>query len=875
MEFDRPELKTAADSPTPETVSQRVQWLRQETPLTALSDAVLTTIASQLQVEFVQANRRLVLEDTPPAALYLLKSGHLEAYHTSSDSVARASSLLPGSILHLKELLLDQPVTQTIVTLDDCELWQIPRSDFLQLVQDYPEIQLTFTRQLAAELAQVTSQLAFEQERQTALRPYLVPKVRRGIIGSSRYAMRLRQDIKKATIDRAPALIFGEPGLGKDNIAALIHFGSADRKQPLIKINCDALQVSGIDLFGRAGGKPGLLAWLGRGTLMLNNIQDFPAHLKPKLIRLLASGEYTPIPREGEPEPALQKSEARIIMTSEKAMPELDRLAATRSAAARSNRQTCIKHSIKVPPLRVRKADIEAQVKYYITLSCRARGLSQPEVAPEALRRLQGYDFPGNLTELENLVTRAIVQSNGAPVLTEEVFWAVSSRSKRFRLNLLNTYPRLRQFLRSEWWPDRINYGFTLWAFAAAVAIGWLGPQSRDQNFVLNLFWAWWWPLMLILFPFVGRVWCAVCPFMIYGELAQKVSLKLFPRKLLPWARQPAERWGGWFLFGLFALILLWEELWNLENTAYLSSCLLLLITAGAVIFSLLFERRFWCRYLCPIGGMNGLFGKLAMIELRAQQGICAATCNTYHCYKGGPAEGEGLETGGCPVYSHPAQLEDNRDCVLCMTCLKACPHRSVELNLRPPGIELWTTHQPSYSEVALLLLLFGAVFLHRLPEIADRFHLPLNLSNFGIHTIVSVAALLFPAIVVLCADRLMRWGDRSLKPRPFLELAYGYLPLVLGSSLAHYLRLGLTEAGRILPVTVATFGLGNRITVPLPIVVADSAVIAFLQGVTLFAAALLSVVLTQKIARQPIANLLLQHFAIGGLTVLLWQIIL
>ncbi len=120
-----------------------------------------------------------------------------------------------------------------------------------------------------------------------------------------------------------------------------------------------------------------------------------------------------------------------------------------------------------------------------------------------------------------------------------------------------------------------------------------------------------------------------------------------------------------------------------------------------------------------------------------------------------------------------------------------------------------------------------------------------------------------------------MRWGDRSLKPRPFLELAYGYLPLVLGSSLAHYLRLGLTEAGRILPVTVATFGLGNRITVPLPIVVADSAVIAFLQGVTLFAAALLSVVLTQKIARQPIANLLLQHFAIGGLTVLLWQIIL
>ena len=67
------------------------------------------------------------------------------------------------------------------------------------------------------------------------------------------------------------------------------------------------------------------------------------------------------------------------------------------------------------------------------------------------------------------------------------------------------------------------------------------------------------------------------------------------------------------------------------------------------------------------------------------------------------PAKGEGQETLGCPLYSHPAQLEDNRDCVLCMTCLKACPHRSVEFNLRPPGIELWTTHQPRSYEVALM----------------------------------------------------------------------------------------------------------------------------------------------------------------------------
>jgi polyferredoxin len=356
---------------------------------------------------------------------------------------------------------------------------------------------------------------------------------------------------------------------------------------------------------------------------------------------------------------------------------------------------------------------------------------------------------------------------------------------------------------------------------------------------------------------------------MIYGELVQKLSLWIYPRQLLPWPRQLAEKWGGWFLFGLFTLILLWEELWNLEDTAYLSACLLLLITAGAVIFSLLFERRFWCRYLCPIGGMNGLFAKLSITELRAQQGICSATCTTYQCYKGGPEKGEGLETTGCPLYSHPAQLQDNRDCVLCMTCLKACPHRSVEFNLRPPGIELWTTHTPTYHEVFLLFLLFGAVFLHRLPEIEQQFGWNFHLDQFGYHAIAAALALLVPGAIALVAYVLIHVLSR--KSRSLIELTYGYLPLVLAGNLAHYLRLGLTEAGRILPVTLATVGFSGT---NLPVAVAHPAVIAFLQAVTLIVGVWFSVGLTQKIARQSFLTLLPQHIATLAIGSLMWRVI-
>ncbi len=838
------------------TFPDAVTWLQERTSLNILDRDILEAIAPMLEEIVLPASQILVTEDTSPERLYILKYGRVERKSTNSPTV----SFLPGSAINLKTLILKQPVEYTITTLSECKFWYIKASQFQALLEKYPEITQAFSQKLAKKVEKLSFKLIYEQERQIILRPYLVTKARRGIIGRSRYAMRLRSQIKQASSNRQPLLIFGEPGLEKDNIAALIHFGSVDRREAIIQLDCSKLQASGAELFGRFGGKPGLIEALGEGTLILNNIQDLDAKLLPAIAELLENNTYTLVSRNGEIPTNKKISQARIILISEKIIPEIKSL---------------VPNYIKVPPLRVRKADIDDQVNYYISLICRNKKTYQSRITPEALRRLQAYDFPNNLTELQNLIERAIAQLQSCGTeIPEEIIWPSQSHKKRFRLNLLNAYPSLRHFLRSPWWPNRINYGFTLTFFAFIVIILFVGPQNRSQNFALNLFWAWWWPLILIGYPFVGRIWCAVCPFMIYGELTQKLSLWLFPRQLKKWPRQTADKWGGWFLFGFFALILLWEELWDLENTAYLSSCLLLLITAGAVIFSDIFERRFWCRYLCPIGGMNGMFAKLSMTELRAQQGTCSAECTTYQCYKGGPEKGEGMETDGCPLYSHPAQLEDNRDCVLCMTCLKACPHRSVEFNLRPPGIELWTTHLPRSYEVALLFLLLDVVFLHRLPEIQERLGLSLDLSQFWTHFWVSLVVITLPVIVPFLADSAIALFSRltqQIKSKTFVELSYGYLPLVLAGNLAHYLRLGLGEGGRIFSVSFATFGLSGE---ALPVLVAHPAVISFLQGTTLIFAVFLSMFVTQKISHQPFKLLLPQHLATVVLAISMWWVI-
>lgn len=180
------------------------------------------------------------------------------------------------------------------------------------------------------------------------------------------------------------------------------------------------------------------------------------------------------------------------------------------------------------------------------------------------------------------------------------------------------------------------------------------------------------------------------------------------------------------------------------------------------------------------------------------------------------------------------------------MTCLKACPHRSVEVNLRPPAIDLWTSHEATAAEVCLLFLLLGAVVLHRLPLLLKR--LGLTEAHFWLQGMIAVVALALPG--------LLAWGWHQIHRQglvPFVRLAYGYLPLVLGANLAYYLPLGLGEAGQLLPVTFATFGLDGT---SLPSWQAHPAVIGFLQTTTLVVSTLASLLLSQKIARSPLRQM-------------------
>ncbi len=585
------------------------------------------------------------------------------------------------------------------------------------------------------------------------LAPFVLGRARRGVVGSSRYAQRLRSAVLEAARDsqRQPVLISGEPGLEKDNLAALVHYGSAERRRLLVRLDASDLQGSTLNLLND----------LGSSTLLVSGMDRIDNELQQRLIAM-ARGEA----------PGFQ---GRVLFTSEAAIPALDGLVRT----------------IRVPPLRVRRTDLGDWLRYRLRLQSPGLGWSQPPALPDSVvRRLQNHDFANNLRELEAMVDRALrqarQQSQGElpPLLPEEVFWT-EEKSRRTRFDVWRWKPQLREWMRAPALWNTLLFGLVSWLFLAVNLALWLGPQERAANPMLTLFWAWWWPLILLSYPLVGRLWCSICPFMVWGQIAQRLT----PWRKRSWPHGDLDRWGAPALAAGFAAILLWEEVWNLEDTAWLSSCLLLLITAGAVISSTVFEKRFWCRYLCPVGGMNGLFAKLSILELRAEVGTCSGSCSSYSCFKGGPADGEGLATEGCPLGTHPAHLSDNRNCVLCMTCTQACPNRSVQLRLRPPAADLQRNMQAPDGERGLILVLAGGLCLHHWQRLLGWLPLaPSSLQEGPLLARLSFAALALalPAAAGLWLKR--RW-------------LYAGLPLLWALLLARHLPIGMAEAGTVLPV--------------------------------------------------------------------------
>jgi len=244
----------------------------------------------------------------------------------------------------------------------------------------------------------------------------------KGIVAES-YAMKQVVDIAVRVADSpSSVLITGESGTGKELIARLIHEKSQRKNAPFIAVNLAAIPESLIEseLFGYEKGaftgadreKPGLIEKAHGGTIFLDEIGELPLPLQVKLLRIIEEKE---IQRLGGLR--AKKVDFRLITATNRNLEEMVKAGTFRDDLFyRIN----VIH-IHIPPLRERKEDIPYLLEHFLKIYSAREAKKIKGFTKEAYELLLRYHYPGNVRELENIVERAVVLSQGEYITTEEL----------------------------------------------------------------------------------------------------------------------------------------------------------------------------------------------------------------------------------------------------------------------------------------------------------------------------------------------------------------------------------------------------------------------------------------------------------------------
>ena len=226
--------------------------------------------------------------------------------------------------------------------------------------------------------------------------------------------------VERVALSKTTVLIAGESGTGKELIARGVHWKSSRSTQPFIPVNCAALAAGVLEseLFGHVKGsftgatsdRSGILVSAGEGTVFLDEIGEIPPATQVKLLRVLQERRVKPVGSTEE-----IPFNARIVAATNK---RLD----TEVKAGRFREDLFYRLNvitIDLPPLRARREDIPVLANFFLEQMAQELGRPNLRFSPNTLDVLQGYSFPGNVRQLQNIVERAATLSETDLLLPE------------------------------------------------------------------------------------------------------------------------------------------------------------------------------------------------------------------------------------------------------------------------------------------------------------------------------------------------------------------------------------------------------------------------------------------------------------------------
>ena len=235
-------------------------------------------------------------------------------------------------------------------------------------------------------------------------------KVQFHLIGESHSIQKIKNEIELAAPTNGRVMIYGETGVGKELVARLLHQQSPRRYKRFIQINSAAIPDDLIEseLFGYAGkerdsseqGKKGKILLADGGTLFLDEIGEMSIKTQAKLVRFIEEQSFEPL----ESTESIT-SDVRLIASTQKNLRE-------QIAALKFREDLFFKLNIipmAIPPLRERKEDIPLLIDYFLKYFAKEYGKKQKTMDEEAMQAFINYSWPGNVSELINVIERFVI----------------------------------------------------------------------------------------------------------------------------------------------------------------------------------------------------------------------------------------------------------------------------------------------------------------------------------------------------------------------------------------------------------------------------------------------------------------------------------
>ena len=233
------------------------------------------------------------------------------------------------------------------------------------------------------------------------------------IVGSSPEMRKVLKAVATVAPTEANVLISGETGTGKELVARAVHSRGARREQPLIKVNCASIprDLFESEFFGHVRGaftgalrdRAGRFQLADKGTLFLDEVGEIPLEMQGKLLRVLQEGEYERIGDE-----RTRRADVRLISATNRNLgQEVEEGRFRRDLYYRLN-----VFPIEIPPLRRRRADIPPLVRHFLDSAYQRLNRKPAPLTGQHLRLLEGYSWPGNARELQNVIERAVIVSS-------------------------------------------------------------------------------------------------------------------------------------------------------------------------------------------------------------------------------------------------------------------------------------------------------------------------------------------------------------------------------------------------------------------------------------------------------------------------------